>query len=113
MKEYIYYGLIGLEFLVSIVFAIITRLQSKKNKETSVKLEDVLKEDEILSFLPDYIAEAEKIFGSGNGKAKLDYVLNKVHICCLENSISFVKDYFSEKVEAILATPQKKEAEDD
>lgn len=63
----------------------------------------------IVQTLPSLISEAEKIFGSKSGAAKLSYVLNRVEINCLRNNVDFNLDDFTYEVERILSTPQKKE----
>ena len=113
MADYYYYILIGVEFVVSLVFAVVSRVLAKKNKDVNRSLEYFAKEESILQFLPRFISEAEDLFGDGNGQAKLDFVLNKVHIACLENSIPFVKNVIIERIESILSTPEKKEKECD
>lgn len=111
VNDYIYYIALGVEFLISLAFVITSRVLARKNKDVNNTLESYEKEEEILSFLPKFIHEAEVLFGAGNGQAKLDFVLNKAHISCLENSIPFFKDVIVAKVEEILATPEKKEKE--
>lgn len=90
-------GIIG--YVISII------LNKKKNKAD--KLVDLA---QIIEKLPEFITEAEKIFGSGNGTAKLAYVLNKVQIECLKNKIEYNEEEIRLKVEEILKTPQKKES---
>ena len=78
-------------------------LNKKKNK--SDKLVDLAK---VVQKLPEFIAEAENIFGAGNGNAKLAYVLNKVQIECLKNKVEFNEEQFKGEIENILRTPEKK-----
>lgn len=89
------------------LFAVIVRLvyDYKRNGtlSASVKLAT------IVQTLPALIVEAEKIFGSGNGAAKLAHVLNRVELSCLRSGVEFNADDFSYEVEKILSTPQKKE----
>lgn len=86
---------------ISIITIIIDK---KKNK--SEKLVDLAK---IVQKLPEFINEAEKIFGGGTGVAKVNYVLNKVQMNCIQNKIKYDENQFKGEIEKILATPQKKE----
>ncbi len=89
---------------VGIVGYVITIIINKKKNKAS-KLVELAK---IVQKLPEFIAEAEKIFGSGNGTAKLTYVLNKVQIECLKNKVEYNEEQFKGEIENILSTPEKK-----
>ena len=93
---------------VGIIGYVISIIARKKNK--SEKLVDLAK---IVQKLPEFITEAEKIFGAGNGTAKMAYVLNKVQIECLKNNVTYNEDQFKGEIENILTTPEKKAAEDE
>ena len=86
---------------ISIITAITKSLKTNKNEKT-VKLA------KIVQTIPETINEAEELLGSGNGKAKLSYVLNKLNIKCLQVGIEFDENGLTEEVEKILETPQKK-----
>lgn len=109
IENYLYYLIIGVEFCFSLMFLIINFcVSNKKNKI----IQDDTKQIKYLSIahnLADYIKEAESLFGAGNGAAKLNYVLNKIHILCLEQGLNYSEDVFKTDVETILSTPQKKE----
>lgn len=63
----------------------------------------------ILQALPTYIKEAEAVFGTKTGIAKLTYVLNKINIDCIKADIEFDEEEWKVEIEDILSTPQKKE----
>lgn len=83
---------------ISIVATIITLWKGKKTKTLN----------NILSKIPEYINEAESIFGSGFGIAKLSYVTNKVQIDCVKSNIKISDSDIQSKIESTLSTPQSK-----
>lgn len=113
MTNYIYYAAIALEFVLSLILFCSNRSITSKGK----RLANECLKDSLLSNLKvglsTFIAEAEDLFGAGNGRAKLNYVLNKVHIKCLELSLPYDEAEIKRCVEDILATPQKKEVADE
>lgn len=105
----IYYAALGLEFVLSLVLFFNNRSISAKRKADNAKNNKDVLLSNLKVGLATFIAEAEDLFGAGNGAAKLNYVLNKVHIKCLELSLPYDEVEFKKCVEEILATPQKKE----
>ena len=73
---------------------------NKKNK--AQKLVELAK---VVQKLPEYINEAETIFGTGTGTAKMAYVLNKVQMACMQNKVEYNENQFKVEIEKILATP--------
>lgn len=63
---------------------------------------------EILAKVPDYVAKAELLFGSGNGVGKRDYVLTVCKLACRIAHCIFDESKFSEAIEKVLACPQSK-----
>lgn len=63
---------------------------------------------EILGTVADYVKQAETLFGSGNGTAKLQWVLTKVQIDCVKNNVKISDETINNEVERVLATPEKK-----
>ena len=86
---------------VSIIVAITKGLKTGKTQK-------IVQYAKIVKKIPDYINEAEQVLGEKQGAAKLQYVLNKVHIECLQNDINFVELDIAYEIEKILSTPQKK-----
>lgn len=84
--------------LVSIIFNIIT-LSKKGKKATALS---------ILSAIPDYVTQAESIFGAGNGQAKLQWVLTKVQIDAVKANINIEDSEIKARVESVMEAPQKK-----
>lgn len=90
------------------VFAVVTIIVNiiallKKNKKATVL--------QILSNVASYVSQAEQIFGSGNGPAKLQWVLTKIQIDSVKANVDISEDVAKEAIEAILQAPQKKEVE--
>lgn len=79
-------------------------------KKYSTK-DGLLKFAEILQDVPGLIIEAEKMLGSGTGAAKLQYVLNKIHLKCLENNVKYTEIDVVKTVETILSTPTTNKGE--
>ena len=66
----------------------------------------------LLNNLPNWITEAECLYGSGHGQEKLSYVLTSAARFFSVNGLDFDLRYqkiVKEGVEKILNTPQKKE----
>ena len=80
---------------------------ANKSKSKNQKLVELAK---IVQKLPEYIKEAENIFGAQTGAAKLAYVLNKVQIECITNKVKYNEEQFKGEIENILSTPEKKAA---
>ena len=100
------------QFIVYILVSVITTIVVLvlKKKKVVNELDNILKI--VLANLPRIVLSAEELIGSGNGVEKKQVVLYSV--------IKFVKDqfsvdlpdsliaYISERIEDILAAPQKK-----
>ena len=92
----------------SCVFAVVTIIVNivallKKNKKATVL--------QILSNVASYVSQAEQIFGSGNGQAKLQWVLTKIQIDSVKANVDISEEEVISQIEAVLQTPQKKEVE--
>lgn len=111
MEKYIYYVAMALELLLSIVLFCTNRSISAKGKRDNAQINKQLLLSNLKISLPIFIGEAEEMFGAGNGIAKLNYVLNKIHIKCLELSLPYEESEIKTQIEEILETPQKKEVE--
>lgn len=88
---------------VGLVSAVIQTIRAQK-KQGSIKLAKIVQK------LPELINEAEETLGSGTGPAKIQYVLNKCHIKCLQSNIEFDEQGLTTEIENILSTPQKGES---
>lgn len=100
IKQYWTYLLTLISLIISIVSFI---LKSKTNTSTK-------KVFNILTFLPQFINEAENIFQlvAKSGHEKLLYVLNQIRCLCSEVGLNFDKDFWQKKIEEYLSTPNKK-----
>lgn len=94
--------------IVTISSSIITTILSIFSNSQKNKKEKIVQLAKIVQKLPDYIKQSEEMFGAGKGRVKKQYVLNEVRNECLLNEIDYKENEFSEEVEKILDTPQKK-----
>jgi len=97
-------------FLVSVSIDLSVFFKFKSSLSSKTKKLELAK---IVKLIPDFVRDAEHYIGSGNGFAKLNYVLNKLHILCIEKGLDFDEDAFTYEVENVLSTPTKKEALDE
>lgn len=98
--QYISFGLI---FILDIVILIVKR----------VKLQFKVPQNSY-TYLIEAIKEAEKIYGSGHGKEKLNYVVESYmkHFDIPGYFASETQYYVKGLIESILNTPQKKSTDD-
>lgn len=59
---------------------------------------------EMTALIPTLVAEAEQLFGGGNGVAKLNYVLTKLRIYALEHNVKANTDDLTAQVESVVST---------
>ena len=88
---------------VSVIFNVIMLI--RKNKVSSLGT--------IMNMIPTYISQAEKMFGAGNGTAKLQWVLTMVELECVKANIESDTEAVKEQIEKVLSTPQSKNEETD
>lgn len=77
----------------------------------AVKSKNVIKVQELLQSIPDYINESEKLFNFANDKLGINkklYVMEKLRTQKLVNHIKITDEELSDNVEKVLSTPQKK-----
>lgn len=99
----------GVSIIIAIATTIITTISSKKKNNQTANANKKVEYAKIIQKLPDYIKEAEEIFGNGNGTAKKIFVLNTIQVDCLKANIEYLQENFEFEIEKILETPQKKE----
>lgn len=94
-------------FLGALISFIITFVQLKKEKKIGAV-------QTIVSFLPALINSAEtniqKNVGDDSvklGFVRLTYVLSKIRELCVAYNVNYDEDFYKDKVEEILSTPQK------
>lgn len=102
-----------IQVLIFMFGLIISGTIATLNKKKNTKLKKVVKLAQIVQKIPDYIEEAEKYYPSTEttkyGWAKLNHVLNKVHMDCIQMGIEYNESQIKGEIEKILETPQKKE----
>lgn len=63
----------------------------------------------ILKTLPEIVTQAEEILGPKTGGTKLLFVLQEVQKLCTQKGVYYDEKYWTEEIETILNSPQKKE----
>lgn len=91
------YWSVILSAVLTVASLIIAYIQTKKtgNKKGLLTL---------FAKIPTLVTEAEKIFGSGNGQAKLNYVLTELRVYAIENNIKADTDDLKAQVESVVTT---------
>lgn len=90
--------------VITTAIAIMEKIKSKK-KNRAVEVAKIVQK------LPEYITEAEQLFGNGKGIVKLKYVLKEIKNDCIINNIEFDEEAYETEIEKILLTPQTKEGQ--
>lgn len=90
---------------LALFFAVIDVVVSARKKR-NVSLYKIMQK------IPGFILEAESILFNASGPSKLAYVLNCIQNACVMNHVKYNKEAFTQEVENLLATPQKKEFRD-
>lgn len=54
--------------------------------------------------IPNLVAQAESLFGKGNGIAKLNYVLTELRVYAMENNITINKEDLTEQINSVVST---------
>lgn len=91
------YWSVLLSALLTIASLIVALVQARKtgNKKGLLNL---------TKLIPTLVAEAEQMFGKGNGVSKLNYVLTKLRIYALENNVKVNEDELTQEVNNVVAT---------
>ena len=87
--------------LIEFIILIVYRKRVKIN-------EFVLHDSSFNNRIVDLIQAAEKLYGSGQGKEKLQYVVDQLCSLVPAETRAFTEKIVKARVEQILATPQKK-----
>lgn len=66
----------------------------------------------VMQKIPSFVIEAESVLSNCNGASKLAYVLNRIQNECLLTHVKYDEKAFTQEVENVLSTPQKKTMED-
>lgn len=100
---------IGTGIVVTVVTTVIYVIKIHKSKNRNEKLSTINKYAQIIQKIPSMITEAEQSVGAGNGTLKKTLVLQNIQLQCAEKGIEYKNDEFTQEIEKILETPQKKE----
>lgn len=93
---------------ISTLGTILSVVKQVKTSKDNKKVREINKYAQIIQKLPDMISQAEEKVGSGNGELKKTLVMQQVELECAEKGIKFKYPGFSDEIETILETPQKK-----
>lgn len=96
--------------VVGVVTTVITSILTVYSKRQTTQKEKIIELAKVVQKLPIFIKSAEEMFGSGKGAVKKQYVLNEARNECFFNDIDFNENEFSDEIEILLSTPQKKES---
>lgn len=90
--------------IISIIITVISFIIKNKSNKTTKKVFN------ILTFLPQFINEAEQVFQlvKLSGPEKLQFVTNQIRSLCCESGINYDGEFWVKKIEEYLSTPQKK-----
>lgn len=98
---------------LSTIAAIFSFIKQMKVSKDNKKVRNLVKTAQVLQKLPDMISQAEDKVGKGNGELKKTLVMQQVEIEAQDKGIKFEYPAFSEEIERILETPQKKREKED
>lgn len=91
------YGVLILSIVVTVISLIISSIKSHKTGNTKGVLE-------LYAKIPVLVATAEKLFGKGNGVAKLNYVLTELRVYALEHNIKVSGEQLEAQVNSVVET---------
>ena len=92
--------------IITIIIAII---KIRNANTTTEKVRIINKYAQIIQQIPEMIKNAETSVGNGNGALKKTLVLQQIQLLCAEKGIDYKNEEFSQEIEKILETPQKKD----
>lgn len=75
---------------------IVTIIKSKK----SGNIKGIL---DLFNLIPNLVVQAEKLFGKGNGVAKLNYVLTELRVYALEHNINVTNEDLKVQIENVVS----------
>lgn len=90
-------NIIAVLSLISLIISvIIIIIKAKKNGNIKGILD-------LVNLIPNLVVQAEKLFGKGNGTAKLNYVLTELRVYALEHNISVTNEDLKIQVESVVS----------
>ncbi len=84
----------ALAFIIPLVVALIKAKKDSKLKDTV---------SSVLLNIPVLVIKAEKLYGSGNGEQKLDYVLTQLRLLAYENAFQLDEEEATAEIEALIS----------
>ena len=91
-------------YIVTIIVKIVNYIKNKSTKNESVDLKDVWQI--VVNGALAFVEDAENVFNTiSNGKAgplKLDRVLSKIKELCLDEGVTYDKEYWTNFVESVV-----------
>lgn len=91
--------------IISIITTLLSVFLAVRNVLTANKSKRNTHLFEVVSKIPDFVTEAEQLFGAGMGSAKLSYVLRLIECACIQTGVAYDRSIFSAEVERVLHTP--------
>lgn len=94
------YGATIISAIITIASVIWALIKAKKNGNSKGMLA-------IVEAIPRLVSTAEQLFGKGNGKAKLDYVLTQLQLFALQNNIKVNVNDLEAQVNNVVETTKE------
>lgn len=91
------YGITILSVALAIVGLIMSIIKAHRAGNTKGVLS-------LYAQIPNLVAQAENLFGKGNGFAKLNYVLTELRVIAMENNIAINKADLTEQINNVVNT---------
>lgn len=108
--------IIGIEIIFLVWTYVATKLkQAKQETGKDVLLKESLTRNKIFELIPQFVNQAEKIFGvvPKTGASKLLYVMQELRNYCQARNLDLDEDEATAYIETVLETPTKKVLTDD
>lgn len=96
-------------YVTTIIITFATFWQKKTDKGKIKVLEYDYKVNEVLSKTAGFVKQAEDIFGSGTGQAKLLFVKTQLHCEALRRGVEVDDEVIEKKIKEVLIAPQEKQ----
>ena len=90
---------------IVLVLGIILKIKDARKYNKAQALSIVFNE------VANTVSEAERIFGGGNGYAKLAWAISKLQMLALKNNVEISDEDLKVKIEEVLTAPEKKKQE--
>lgn len=104
--------IVGIEIIAMVWVWVRAKIKQAQNEQTETNRNiELQSKNKILELIPQFITQAEKIFGvvKGTGATKLLYVMQSLKNYCEAQNMDFDEEEVEEYIENILETPTKKD----